>query len=98
MLDVNQHTPLHLAAFAGHANIQTLLTFGAKVDLSDSTGRTALHLAAENGHSAVCARLIAAGSDLLERDKDGLMPLHSAAKSDRERHGVMIPLLRHYDA
>ena len=51
-------TPLHRAAYMGHLDcIKVLLAHGAKFDLVDSDGRSALHKCAEKGHYK-CAELI----------------------------------------
>ena len=55
----------------GIATVQLLLSKGAKLDLADNRGRTALMIAAERGHAEVIATLLAAGADRALRDKDG---------------------------
>jgi ankyrin repeat protein len=63
---------------------QTLLKAGAKVDLRDSGGATALHHATSAGDSssAVVKALVAAGADVNARSTQGDTPLHNAAHSE----------------
>lgn len=60
-------TALVRAAFAGHAEVcSLLLDAGADPDIADvsfADGRTALHKAAAEGHADVCALLLAHGAD-----------------------------------
>lgn len=47
----NQYSPLHHAAFIGSAKmVKYLLSKGAYINDEDKHGRTAYHVAAENGH------------------------------------------------
>jgi len=71
-------TPLHLAAFRGHAEIvRTLLDLGADVRaLERESGSSPLHWAAEGGHAEVVRLLLARGGELEARDAwYGLTPL-----------------------
>lgn len=46
-------TALHIAAWAGHAEIcEALVAAGVPVDVEDSSGLTASELAERNGHDA----------------------------------------------
>ena len=57
-------TPLHLAAFDGHAQVvDELLYRGAEVETRNLAGRTALHLACLNGHAHVIFILCSAGAN-----------------------------------
>jgi ankyrin repeat protein len=91
-VDVNRRYGNDLTALmwaAGYANdvpladgletVELLLGRGARQDLADNRGRTALMIAAERGHAEVVARLIAAGADRSARDKDGRTALDLAA-------------------
>ena len=70
-MDVNQRnrngaTPLALAAQAGHWDvIQVLLDeFGAKIDIPDAEGSTALSAATILGHTEVVSNLLANGASI----------------------------------
>ena len=61
--------------------------------------RTALHLAARNGHTEVVADLLKAGADLNATDHDGMTPLHQAAANGKTRAaGELIWAHAHVDA
>lgn len=52
-------TPLHYASFEGYADICTqLVESGAKIDECDNEGKTALHLAAQEGRDSVIEALL----------------------------------------
>jgi uncharacterized protein len=64
--DINPQgwTPLHYAAYAGHLpTIELLISNSAKLDTRAPNGRTALMLAAQNGHQASYASLLRAGAN-----------------------------------
>lgn len=51
---INGQTPLHIASAEGDEKIVNYLHgFGANANILDNEERTALHLAAENGHTRV---------------------------------------------
>jgi len=50
-----------------------------KVDAADKNGRTALHVAAANGHFQVVEELLSWGADVNKAAKGGQTPLHTAA-------------------
>jgi len=72
---------LHLGASFGLASIvQSLIEDGADTMEEDEEGRTALHRAAENGHSVVIPILLKHGADVDATNlKFGQTPLHLAA-------------------
>jgi cytohesin len=74
-------TPLHLAAFWGHADaITALLAGGANAKAKDSFGRAPLHLVAFHNPTAPAAKqLLAHRAQIGAKDKEGQTPLHVAA-------------------
>ncbi|KAF2442023.1 ankyrin, partial [Karstenula rhodostoma CBS 690.94] len=56
-----------------------LLSHGARIHLTDSEGRTALHHAARVGFLQCVEALLNAGVDPNIADKNGLIPLHDVA-------------------
>jgi ankyrin repeat protein len=75
-------TPLHLAAFFGHAKIVELL-LGHDADVAarsrNPNGNTPLHAALAGNHKFVVALLIGHGADVNAADAQGWRPLHLAA-------------------
>ncbi|CAH0394295.1 unnamed protein product [Bemisia tabaci] len=73
-------TPLHLCCVWGlESVVQTLVEFGADVNAKDSDGKTPLHVAIVNQHSAIISLLLChPGLDLTQRDKSGLTPFATA--------------------
>ena len=59
--------------------VAELLSLGANPDLETSSGCTALHAAALNGHAACVAALSAAGCDVDAQSQNGSSALHNAA-------------------
>lgn len=61
--------------------------------------RTALHLAARNGHTEVVADLLKSGADVNATDHDGMTALHRAAANGNTRAaGELIWAHAHVDA
>ncbi|KAJ5833535.1 hypothetical protein N7474_001846 [Penicillium riverlandense] len=74
---------LHMAGKAGlEGYIVHLIERGEQVDAVDSYGRTASAYAAMNGHAGTLANLVASAPCLTISDKDGLLPVHHAAKGN----------------
>lgn len=63
--------PDNTAAEAGLQTVTLLLSRGAKVDLVDDRGRSALMIAAGLGHQAIVQALLEAGADRALRDRTG---------------------------
>lgn len=77
-------TPLHLAAFFGHADLATaLLDRGAQIDARSTNAmqNTPLHAAAAGGHVALVQLLAKRGADVNARQQGGWTALHSASQA-----------------
>jgi len=78
-------TPLHLAAFFGHAKIAELL-IGHDADVMarsrGANGNTPLHAALAGNHKFVAGLLIGHGADVNATDAQGWRPLHLAAANN----------------
>lgn len=77
-------TPLHLAAFFGHADLaNALLDRGAQVDArsTNSMKNTPLHAAAAGGNAPLVELLVKRGADVNARQDGGFTALHSAAQA-----------------
>jgi len=92
-------SPLHHAAYFGHAGIVAfLLERGADVNARSRNQfrNTALHCAALNGHVDTARVLLAAGADVHAVDGEGGSPLHNVVKyphSPRLNDTALIDLL-----
>src|SRR5262245_8203938 len=78
-------TPLHLAAFFGHARIaELLLAHDADVAARsrNNNGNTPLHAALAGNHKMVAGLLIGRGGDVNATDAAGWRPLHLAAANN----------------
>eukprot|EP01052_Picozoa_sp_SAG31_P013690 SAG31_NODE_829_length_11709_cov_5.435917_5_plen_247_part_00 len=78
-------TPLHIAAWHGHANaVNRLVVAGANPEKTDAEyGLTPLHLAAGNGHVEVVALLLAAGANKESRTMNGRTALYLASRNQK---------------
>lgn len=73
-------TPLHWAAYRGHADIvERLVAKGADVNAKDAGGETPLLLAACKGETEVVEVLVANGADVNAKDDGQYTPLYWAA-------------------
>jgi len=77
--------PLVLAACEGHTGtVQKLIDYGCNTDGVDTeSGRTALHVATENGHTDVCRILTEAGANPSVKDLSGFTPIEIAEARGR---------------
>jgi hypothetical protein len=64
--------------------VQMYATHGVPPDLRNRYGRTALHVAASQGHTDVIRYLISAGADVNAVDCMGMSPLEIATSNFRE--------------
>ena len=85
-------TPLNVAANFGNQAAVNLLLWTAKVDPNtfDQLGNTPLFRAAELGHSATVANLLAAGSHVNYQDPDGQTALSLAVQCG---HGEVVKVI-----
>jgi ankyrin repeat protein len=81
--DADGSTPLHCAAWKGHAEVvQVLLEHGADHSLENNNthwGGTPLHAAAHGNQKAAAELLIAHGADIRRRSFNGRTPLEETA-------------------
>ncbi|DBA74672.1 hypothetical protein WJX79_002453 [Trebouxia sp. C0005] len=66
------------ARYGDIEDVQSALQHSVDVNATDSSGRTALHMAAANNHADVAETLIEAGADVDTRNAEGNTPLHWA--------------------
>ena len=93
----SQATNFITAASEGDAEeVQAFLDFGS-VDLNqgDYDHRTALHLAAGEGHLEIVRMLCEAGADVNIEDRWGHRPLDDARNAKKNSNGIMKLLLKH---
>lgn len=69
-----------------------LLAGGADVNLENSDGQKALHLASWAGHEEVVKLLLAAGADVNQAARGGSKPLHWACSGRRSKYMVKLLL------
>ncbi|XP_043064447.1 rabankyrin-5 isoform X2 [Drosophila ficusphila] len=79
--DVNQSTPLHLAA-ASHNEMITrnLILAGARMNERDAVQKLPLHIAIERGNLSAVSALIQNGADYDAKDAEGNNALHIAVR------------------
>ena len=75
--------------------VVSLVAAGVNIDDADYDGRTALHLAASEGHHDTVEYFIAKKADLSPLDRWGGTPLSDAIKN---KHKKVIALLKKYGA
>lgn len=95
-------TPLHLAAFFGHAELATaLLDHSAPLEIRSTNAmkNTPLHAAAAGGHADLVTVLVDRGADVNATQEGGWTALHSAAQAgNREMVEVLLAHGAHSDA
>lgn len=75
---------ISLLAFRHLFSFSKLLALGARVDVKNAEGSTALHLAVESGQKEIVEVLMFARADLEEIDRVGRTALHNACEYARE--------------
>ncbi|XP_066960336.1 transient receptor potential channel pyrexia-like isoform X2 [Macrobrachium rosenbergii] len=70
-----------------------LLKAGVPINYPNAIGATALHIAAGKGNKKCLVELLRAGADVHQCDKNGLIPLHYAARSRCEDSVACLQLL-----
>jgi hypothetical protein len=93
-----------LAAIVGNEKcLKLLVENGAIIDLTNKNGKTALHLAVENGHKESISVLLKAGANINLANKYGQTALHWAAIAGNEKSlklllesGATIDMLNKY--
>jgi ankyrin repeat protein len=85
--------PLHYAAERGFVSLATLLQGVTDLDMQDSGGDTALHLASRNGHEKVVARLLGKGASPNQLNNMGKSALHLAAAAGQLE--IVVVLVQH---
>ena len=63
------------------SKIRRSLKVGLKLDITDETGRTPLHLACVSGNESAVILILGSGGDLLAKDHAGSTPLHLAGEN-----------------
>ncbi|KAH8774528.1 ankyrin repeat protein, partial [Diaporthe sp. PMI_573] len=88
-------TPLHDAAKSGKLDevCSLILHHQADIQATTSSGETPLHVAAENGHTAVVEALLKNGADIQSTTHGSETALHTAAKTGH--YEVVETLLKH---
>lgn len=91
MVDSQQHTLMHWAAYRGSLALCQYVheVLGVAADTMDDQRRTPLHWAAREGHDDVCAYLLSKGARPGTTDADGLTPLAHATER-HQRHVVVV--------
>ncbi|XP_020576086.1 tankyrase-2 [Phalaenopsis equestris] len=80
--DKHSRTPLHLAAWSGHAAVVSYLCKNkADVGASAMDDTAAIHFASQKGHIEVIRILLSSGSSVKSTNRKGMTPLHFAAQA-----------------
>ena len=83
---------MHFAARRGNEEIVKVLLEHpkVKVDVRDSSGKTALHMACSEGQNRVCQLLLDNGADIKAVTTDNATPLHNAILNGHSEVATMI--------
>ncbi|KAJ7964993.1 Ankyrin repeat domain-containing protein [Quillaja saponaria] len=74
----NVEALLEAARYDDMEDVVSLASAGVSLDSKDSQGRTALHMAAANGHLGILEYLISGGVDVSASNMEKNTPLHWA--------------------
>ncbi len=75
MRNIRKVSPLHMACRFDLPDVaRTLIELGAEVDVWEVTRQTPLYRAANLGYARCVAVLLAAGADVMARDREGRVP------------------------
>ena len=85
---------LRAARNGSAAELEEALARGASINAPDGSGRTALILAAANGHPRVVRRLLAAGVNAALVDRSGLDAMEHARQNQSESAALLIRAMR----
>lgn len=79
--DKHSRTPLHLAAWSGHAEIVSYLCKNkADAGASAMDDTSAIHFASQKGHVEVVQVLLSSGASIKSTNRKGMTPLHFAVQ------------------
>ncbi|XP_051119200.1 uncharacterized protein LOC127243293 [Andrographis paniculata] len=83
--DRHSRTPLHLAAWSGHAEVANYLCKNkAEASAAAMDDMGAIHFAAQKGHLEVIQILVAAGVSIKSTNRKGMTALHYAAQGSNQ--------------
>ena len=89
--DLDDMSPVHLAAESGHLNIvKYLIETGTSVNLQDVDGMSSVHWAAKGGHLDIIKYLVEKWGSIDLQDENGMSPMHWAAK------GGHLDIIKHF--
>uniref|UniRef100_A0A915ABV1 Ankyrin repeat domain-containing protein 49 n=1 Tax=Parascaris univalens TaxID=6257 RepID=A0A915ABV1_PARUN len=87
--DCDNYTPLHRAAYSGHADaVRYLLSIGGDPELRTENGWTVIHCAAFWACYDIVAMLLSHGVDVNSKTNGNLTPLHLAINSTEDSEKV----------
>ncbi|XP_038076907.1 ankyrin repeat domain-containing protein 49-like [Patiria miniata] len=97
--DEDDYTPLHRAAYNGHASmVELLLQHNANVNAKTEDGWCPLHCASRWNNASVLSILLQNGSDINAQTNGGQTALHLAASNNEAKDCLQLLLMnRHID-